>query len=146
MIISATLLVVILIQVIVIDEQTIKHPAALLALVIELLAEQDVIQRLFYTLVGIGVEHITGIAEFLHDLRTIQSRVAASLGITKQVSRLLRKNVLRIAALPVIDVAHDNNRRVGVFHRQVQDHAHRRRFRRAANRGDGSAQCSVMMP
>ena len=50
-VVAAAVLVVVKVQVVVVDNQAVKRPAAFFALVIELLAEQNVVQRLFDALV-----------------------------------------------------------------------------------------------
>lgn len=103
-------------------------------------------QSLLHAIVRIGVEHITGIPELLHDLRAVQGRIPTSLGIAEHVAGLPGQDVLCIAALPVIDVAHDNHRLVRVLHRQIQNHPHGCGFGGATDRGDGRTQRRVVHP
>ncbi len=115
-------LVIIVVKMIVSDFHPLECPQSLSTVVVELLADKDMIQRLSCIVEYMSVVHIPQASVFLKGADCVQINVASALGKTRQYEVWLSgKNVERVAVLTVVEVAQNHDWRIGIFHFFGQD-------------------------
>ena len=101
---AADRFVVLVVEVVVVDDETVEQPQPFAAVVVELLADQDVVEGLAQVLVDVGVVDVASVAVLLKRLRGIEAVVGAAARASDEVSGLLGKDVDGTAVLSVVEV------------------------------------------
>src|SRR5687767_2495898 len=104
-------LMVVAVQMVVLDGQLVEAPDVVLAAVVELLADQDVVERFPRLLEDVGVINVVEALQLLQGLGGIERRIAARRTAPRlQVIWLAGDDVERVAVLAVVEVAEDHHR------------------------------------
>lgn len=102
---GASLAVVLVVQVVVVDDEAVEQPLSSPAVGVELFADQDVVEGFAEVLVDVGVVHVAGVSVLLESLGGVEANVGAALGVADEVAGLFGEDVGGVAVLSVVDVA-----------------------------------------
>ena len=136
--------VILVVEVIVVDHESVEEPETTSTVVVELLADEDVVERFAEVLVNVGVVDVAGVPVLLEGLGRVEADVGATAGVPDQVARLFGEDVGGVAVLPVVDVAEHHDGRDGVLHHLGQQYPQCGGLSRAADgRESGAERCPM---